>query len=117
MDQSTEGAMVKVAFLRLYTADAGVKGQLCNLKAKEGGLAFDWSTDSATYEVVSKNPAEDCRDFDSVKSNWIKVDVSDWVREWRSDKESNIGIRSRSSLRAKPCDSRHLTSTTRMRIF
>merc|ERR1712146_225976 len=32
-------------------------------------------------------------DFDSVKSNWVKVDVSDWVREWRSDKESNIGIR------------------------
>lgn len=94
-DKTTEGAMIKVGYLRLFTAEAGVDGEICNLGANKKdakALTEKWSQDDCTFERVEKNPKQECKKFKSVKNDFIRVDISDWVRGWRTDKTTNIGM-------------------------
>merc|ERR1712054_696564 len=94
-DKTTEGAMVKVSYLRLFTAEPGIDAEICNLgvnKKEPKALNDKWSQDDCTYERVEKNPKLECKSFKSVKNDFVRVDVSDWVRGWRTDKTTNIGV-------------------------
>lgn len=92
MDQTTEGAMVKAATLRLFTEQGNVDAKICNLKPAGAGLDYGWTPDAAVYAAVAKNSADDCLNFKSIQKDFVRIDISDWVRAWRSKKESNIGF-------------------------
>lgn len=94
MDKAADGSLVKVATLRIYTTTAGVPLSVCNLeadaKAGAGNLGSEWKT--LSYEKVSKATKTGCITVTSVKDDFVKIDVSNWVRSWRTDPKSNVGL-------------------------
>lgn len=91
MDKTTEGAMVKVATLRIFTHEEGGSMELCRIGAGSG-LDAKWSPDDVTLNRVRQNGVDGCIPFKSVKKDFVKVDVSDWVRQWRTDPSTNFGM-------------------------
>lgn len=90
MENATDGSLVKVASLRLYTDVANVPIKICNIGAKGEELKSDWKT--VTYDTVKSAPSTGCLDVVSVKDDFVKIDVSNWVRGWRTVPTSNIGM-------------------------
>jgi len=90
MENATDGSLVKVAMLRLYTDKAGVPLKLCNIGAKGEELKSNWKT--VTYETVKSAPSTGCLDAVSLKDDFVKIDVSNWVRGWRTVPSANIGV-------------------------
>ena len=90
MENATDGSLVKIAMLRLYTDVANVPIKICNIGAKGEELKSDWKT--VTYDTVKSAPSTGCLDVVSVKDDFVKIDVSNWVRGWRTVPTSNIGM-------------------------
>lgn len=94
MDKAADGSLVKVATLRIYTNTAGVPLSVCNIasdpKAGQHALQSDWKTIS--YNQASAATKTGCVTVTSVKNDFVKIDVSNWVRSWRTDPKSNIGM-------------------------
>jgi len=90
MAQAVDGSLVKVAYLRLYTKTGGNNLRICN-KADTGSvLKNDWN--AMTWNGVTSTPDFLCVSATSVANDWIKIDLSNWVRHWRTNPSSNIGL-------------------------
>lgn len=90
MENATDGALVKTSSLRLYTDTAGVPLKICNIGENGDELKSDWKT--LSYSTVSAAPSTGCIEAVSVKDDFVKIDVSNWVRNWRTTPSSNIGM-------------------------
>jgi hypothetical protein len=60
------------------------------LGAKGEELKSNWKT--VTYETVKSAPSTGCLDAVSLKDDFVKIDVSNWVRGWRTVPSANIGV-------------------------
>ena len=58
MENATDGSLVKVASLRLYTDKAGVALKICNIGEHGDELKSDWKT--VSYNTVSAAPSVGC---------------------------------------------------------
>ena len=90
MENATDGSLVKVASLRLYTDKAGVALKICNIGEHGDELKSDWKT--VSYNTVSAAPSVGCITAVSLKDDFVKLDVSNWVRGWRTVPSTNIGL-------------------------
>ena len=90
MENATDGSLVKVASLRLYTEQGGIPLKICNIGEHGDELKSDWK--SLSYNTVSSAPSTGCLSAVSVKDDFVKIDVSNWVRGWRTVPSSNIGM-------------------------
>jgi hypothetical protein len=90
MENATDGALVKTSSLRLYTDKAGIPLKVCNIGERGDELKSDWK--SISYNSVSGAPSMGCIETVSVKDDFVKIDVTNWVRNWRTVPTSNIGM-------------------------
>jgi hypothetical protein len=94
MDKATDGALIKVAKLRLYTNRAGVPMSVCSLETPQNAgndaLKSDWKT--VSYNIAQAATKTGCISVTSVENDFVKIDVTNWLRIWRTDPEQNIGL-------------------------
>ena len=53
-------------------------------------LASDWKT--LSFQTASAAARLDCVTVTSKQDDFVKVDVSNWVRQWRTEPTANIGL-------------------------
>ncbi len=88
-DKTVEGATIKRALLRVLVSDETENELLvCKLIRKWSAADVTWN-DQPAYD----GPKDKCISVKALKKNeWMSIDLSDWMREWVSNPETNFGI-------------------------
>jgi hypothetical protein len=90
LEKAEEGAMIKAAILRLFVTDPSTTAfKYCK-------NTVSWKASEVTYDEFHKSiqpKLTDCRTMKAnVKNEYVPLDITDWVRDWASDRKKNFGF-------------------------
>ena len=90
VEKTEEGAMVKTAILRLFVTDPSAKGFKYCMNTRP------WKANSVTFKSFNATVANGLADCKIGKAKnvgeFAALDISDWFRNWVSNRNNNFGI-------------------------
>jgi hypothetical protein len=89
ISKAEEGAMIKSSKLRLFvTSQSGTSFKYCkNIKPWDSDITFNTFSEQVMPGMTDCKTAKASRIY-----NFVALDVTDWVRDWISNRKSNYGF-------------------------